>query len=167
MILNIKRIIGGSLVSAIFIASLFWLYLRFTAKEPGYIPNTTVLKTAPTPAQPTQVAETSPTPTVKVPLKPGSKQTVKLGYTEAVKLYDATGYRIQFTNCSGNPGKLNLKQGTKFMVDNRDSSPHLIKLASVQRTVAGYDYEIFTAPKPGAYTLTCDGKGSVEFIIYP
>ncbi len=97
-------------------------------------------------------------------LKPASS---KLPYDQALESYKSSGYRIQLSNCSGIPGKMNIKQGTKFMVDNRDSVKHTVKLASVSRSVAPYDYEIFVAPKYGTYNLTCDGKGSAELNVYP
>ncbi len=91
----------------------------------------------------------------------------KLPYEQALENYKSSGYRIQLSNCSGIPGKMNIKQGTKFMVDNRDSVKHIVKLASVSRSVASYDYEVFVAPKYGTYHLTCDGKGSAELNVYP
>ena len=94
-------------------------------------------------------------------------QPTKEAYEKVLEDYKRSGYRIQLSNCSGIPGKMNIKQGTKFMVDNRDATKHTVKLASVSRTVEAYDYEIFVAPKYGTYNLTCDGKGSAELNVYP
>lgn len=93
--------------------------------------------------------------------------SIRPPYDTILAQYRDSGYRFQISDCHGNPGKMNIKQGTKFMVDNRDKDAHTFKLASVSREVPGYDYEIFTAPKYGNYFLTCDGKGAAELQVYP
>lgn len=93
--------------------------------------------------------------------------TTKDPYDKALEDYKRSGYRIQLSNCSGIPGKMNIKQGTKFMVDNRDGQKHTVKVASVSRVIGAYDYEIFIAPKYGTYNMTCDGKGSAQLNVYP
>lgn len=103
----------------------------------------------------------------KEQVTPPKNSSAKPSYDSVLEQYKNSGYRIQISNCSGIPGKMNIKQGTKFMVDNRDKTKHTIKLASVSRVVEGYDYEIFVAPKYGSYFLTCDGKGSAELNVFP
>ncbi len=83
----------------------------------------------------------------------------KLNYGEAIKKYP---YRIQFTNCNGNPGTVSLKRNTALMLDNRDSKSHAVKLAGKTYILKAYDYELAYVSLEGTYNLTCDGGGAAS-----
>lgn len=83
-------------------------------------------------------------------------------YGAAVGVYGKSGYRFQFSNCSGNPGTLTMKVGTKFMIDNRDNISHKISIGTKSYQLAAYDYAIVTIQKVGKFNITCDGGGSAS-----
>lgn len=90
-----------------------------------------------------------------------------LTYDQIAEIYIKSGYRFQISNCHATPGKLNMKTGTKFMIDNRDKVKHTFKFDSQTYNVPAYGWAIATAPKYGNYFLTCDGSGAAEVQVYP
>ena len=84
-------------------------------------------------------------------------------YTQAVNQY--TGFRIQFTNCSGNPSSLTVKAGQKFMLDNRDTRSHDFGIANLIFQTAAHDYSIVSGTKVGSYNITCDGGGTTRLTV--
>jgi hypothetical protein len=97
-----------------------------------------------------KVKSTTTTP-VKSPLK----------YAEALAVYQKSGYLIQFDSCHGRPGRLTLKKGVKFMMDNRDSKAHTLAVGTDPHFVNAYGFVIVAAPSPaGRYDITCDGGGA-------
>ena len=152
------------LIVCIFIALSVLVYVKVSA------PKSVTTTTDDTKTQPLKEEQNKPVDETTLVNDTGADSktaTTKEAYEKVLEDYKRSGYRIQISNCSGIPGKMNIKQGTKFMVDNRDKDKHTIKVASVSRIVEGYDYEIFTAPKYGTYNLTCDGKGSALLNVYP
>lgn len=106
------------------------------------------------------------TDTAATPDKKGT-QAKPLTYDQAIALY-GKDYRFQISNCSSTPGKLNIKAGVKFMIDNRDKAAHTFKIGTLTYKVSGYGFAVATAPaKVGSYFLTCDGGGSAEITVYP
>jgi hypothetical protein len=87
----------------------------------------------------------------------GQTPAKKLSYGEAIKKYQ---YRIQFVNCSGNPGMISVKRNIAIMLDNRDNKKHTIKVAGKTYTIAALDYALAYIPTEGTHNLTCDGGGS-------
>lgn len=164
MTVNFKTTIVVSLLGCILISSAVWVYMKFASPMVKRVETEVALGNI------EEELVVTPTPTPSVVLrKPVEKKTenIKKSYNEALAEYANNGIRIQISRCAGIPGQVNIKQGTKFMVDNRDANAHEIKVASVSRKIEAYDYEIFTAPKSGKYNMTCDGKGSVEMQVYP
>lgn len=89
----------------------------------------------------------------------GSSGSAKLSYGDAIKKYK---YRIQFSQCHGNPGTIALKVNAPLMLDNRDDKTHTIKVASQTYTIKKYDYALAYISKAGVYNLTCDGGGAAS-----
>ena len=85
----------------------------------------------------------------------------KLPYGEAVNTY---AYRIQFSNCSGNPGSISIKKGVALMLDNRDNKAHTFKIGNWTMKVANYDYALFvpTSANLGFSKILCDGGGAAD-----
>ena len=83
-------------------------------------------------------------------------------YGKAVSTYD---YRFQFANCSGTPGFLTMKLGTKFMIDNRDNASHQIAIGTNIYKLEAYDFAIVSIQKAGDFIITCDGGGAAHVLI--
>lgn len=103
------------------------------------------------------VSTTTPTST---PATTGS--AINLSYNQALKIYGANGYRIQFSECHGIPGQLSIRQGVKFMLDNRDNKAHTIKVKSRSFRLPAYGFAVISATETGTYNITCDGGGATE-----
>lgn len=86
-------------------------------------------------------------------------------YVTALAIYQKSGGRIQFANCSGNPGTLSIKRNTKFMIDNRDDNSHKIGIGTKNYLLDAYDFAIVSVAKAGTYNLTCDGGGSAQVTV--
>ena len=100
----------------------------------------------------------SPTPQ-GTPESPVLEETKE--YQAVLKIYGASGYRFQFTDCHVAPipsSTLVIKSGLKFMLDNRDSTVHKFTVNTQTYTVGAYDFVIVAAPKAvGTYPISCDG----------
>lgn len=94
--------------------------------------------------------------------KTGTSTAVTKNYSDALSIYAKSGYRFQFSNCSGNPGALTMKIGTKFMIDNRDNESHLISIGTKTYKLAAYDFAIVSIQKVGKFNITCDGGGAAN-----
>lgn len=88
-------------------------------------------------------------------------------FEEAMRIYASSGYRFQFVECHGNPGRLVMKQGKKFMLDNRDDSQHSFGISAKTYDIEAYDFAIATAIDLGTYFITCDGGGAAEMNVQP
>lgn len=113
----------------------------------------------PSSAAGTTASSTEPSPAPKTSAAP--KPTVD--YAKALNTYQ---YRIQFSQCHGivnnspNVGTLSIKQGVKFMLDNRDPVAHTIAFKGVSVKIGAYGYAIVSAPYKGTFNVTCDGGGA-------
>jgi hypothetical protein len=112
----------------------------------------------------------TPTPTEEVPTVNGAPSpapaattpTATLSYTQALKTYGATGYRFQFVSCRATPGKLVVKRGQKFMMDNRDQKSHKFNVQGRSFTISGLNFPKVKAGTPGTSNITSDGGGSAD-----
>jgi len=100
--------------------------------------------------------------TTKVATKINTTTVETEDYGEAVTTHD---YRFQFVNCSGNPGSLTMKLGTKFMIDNRDNASHQIAIGTNIYKLEAYDFAIVNIQKVGDFIITCDGGGAAHALI--
>ncbi|OGH68340.1 MAG: hypothetical protein A3D53_03535 [Candidatus Magasanikbacteria bacterium RIFCSPHIGHO2_02_FULL_45_10] len=83
-------------------------------------------------------------------------------YAKTVTQFSSSGYRYQFANCSGLPGKFTVKKGVQFMLDNRDAERHTMRLADRSYSIPAYGYALVTINTAGTYQITCDGGGSAQ-----
>lgn len=83
-------------------------------------------------------------------------------YENLLADYRDSGYYIQFATCQARPGSLNMKKGTKFMLDNRGDQARTIKFAGNTYHIPAYGYAVVTANEVGSFRLTCDGGGSAD-----
>jgi len=97
-----------------------------------------------------------------VKTKTGNSTSATKSYIAALGIYEKSGYRFQFSNCSGNPGSLDIKLGTKFMIDNRDNESHEIVIDTKKYQLAAYDFAIVSVQKAGSVNITCDGGGAAH-----
>ncbi len=81
----------------------------------------------------------------------------KMSYGEAKNTYP---YRIQFSECHGNPGALAVKTGSIVMLDNRDSVAHTIVADKQTFKIAGFDYALLKTSAISNTNITCDGGGA-------
>lgn len=95
----------------------------------------------------------------------GTSTTATKSYVAALALYGANNTRIQFLNCSGNPGSLNIKRGTKFMFDNRDDKSHNFGIGTKFFKLGAYNYAVLTVAKTGSFNITCDGGGAAKVVV--
>lgn len=92
-------------------------------------PKTTTTKPAPT--------TTSKTTTVTT----ATASNENINYGQAINLYAST--RIQFNvSCQASPSSLNLKNGSKIMLDNRSETARTIAVDGVKFNLAGYGFKI-------------------------
>ncbi len=94
--------------------------------------------------------------------KTGTSTAATQSYMTALGIYGKNGARFQFVNCSGNPGTLNIKRGTKFMLDNRDNVEHKISVGATTYQIPAYSFAIIGVQKSGSYNITCDGGGAAH-----
>ena len=94
--------------------------------------------------------------------KIGVKDVVTADYENALDVYGKSGWRFQFVKCSGTPGSLIMKLGTKFMIDNRDDTGHQIAIGAQSYKLSAYDFAIISIKKAGSYNITCDGGGAAR-----
>lgn len=104
-----------------------------------------------------------PTPSGAPVKEPASR----LGQTYEAALKAFVGFRFQFANCSGTPGSFTVKQGSKFMLDNRDNEAHVFAVGTQSYEVGPYGFAVASASKAGRYQITCDGGGAAEVLIQP
>lgn len=86
--------------------------------------------------------------------------TKALTYAAALDKY--RGAVMQFVNCRVLNGTFTLKKGVSFMLDNRDSIAHTIKIQGKSYRLGGYSFAIATPLTVGNSFVTCDGGGSGE-----
>ncbi len=77
-------------------------------------------------------------------------------YGTALSLYEKSGMRFGFTNCSSNLKSLITRPDINFMIDNRDNKSHTIGIGDNTYTFAPYDFAIVKIKKVGNFTITCD-----------
>lgn len=105
--------------------------------------------------------------TIKPITKPVVSRPAPQSYTDAIEKYKNSGYYIQFFPCQATPGSLIVKQGSKIMLDNRDSKAHSIGIKSDKYLIASYNYAIATLNVIGTNYVTCDGGGSATITVVP
>ena len=103
--------------------------------------------------------------TTKVATKINTTTIETEDYGAALNIYGKSGYRFQFVACSGNPGYLTMKLGTKFMIDNRDNKSHQIGIGTNIYKLEAYDFAIVSIQKIGDFNITCDGGGAAHVLI--
>lgn len=116
-----------------------------------------------------EAATSTPTSTPEtIAPQPAQKKAgvVTASYADALQKY-RNGYRIQFSECRGIPGKLVVKSGVSFMLDNRDGVWHEIMIGKQRYKLSGWGYAITSVKNVGTYNITCDGGGSAELVIEP
>ena len=99
--------------------------------------------------------------------KPVISKAAPQSYTDAAEKYKNSGYYIQFYPCQATPGSLIVKQGSKIMLDNRDSKAHSIGIKNDKYLIASYSYAIATLNVIGTNYVTCDGGGSATITVVP
>lgn len=99
---------------------------------------------------------------ITVKTKTGTTTVETKSYGDAINIYRTSGYRFQFSNCSGSPGTLTMKIGTKFMIDNRDNKSHQIGIGTKTYKLEAYDFAIVSIQKIGTFNITCDGGGAAN-----
>lgn len=120
----------------------------------------------------TTTVQPSSTPPQSVPPKtsvtPAPKKTTSSsnGYEAALDKY-GKGLRIQFFECHSNPGKLVVKSGVPFMLDNREGNAHVFKVAGQTYNIPAWGYTITSIRAQGDHDLTCDGGGSAVITVQP
>lgn len=113
----------------------------------------------PTAKQITSAISTSQTPKQKIKNSPPS--TNPLSYSAALNIYRNSGYYFQFSSCHGLPGRISIKRGVKFMMDNRDDVARTLAINGKSYYVSSYNFVIAAAPKTaGKFFITCDGGGA-------
>ena len=163
MLQNISKktlILTSILVGAIVIISLsVYFILKKSKPRQTDIPVTEQTQDNGAAIATSSEAQATTSPTAKSGSLP--KTTSSLTYTKAMELY-GNGFRFQFSDCHGNPGQMSIRQGVKFMLDNRDNKAHTIVIKSQTFRIPAYGFAIATAKELGTYNITCDGGGAAE-----
>jgi len=139
---------------AIIIVALLivWLLLKNTIPDSTPVDDANIVETVSS----TENIVTSTTSTVKTIIKT-KKNTPPLAYGEIVKQYK--GYIYQFDrNCTlVNPSYLILKNGVKFVIDNRENKTHTFAFSNNKYILKAYNYVIVSATPVGTNYISCDG----------
>lgn len=124
------------------------------------------------PPAPSPGVSPSPLPTPASTAKPRPKpkpqpapSAATLTYQEALATYGK--FRIEFLQCHGNPGTLNVKVGTKIMLDNKDVVMRTITIGSQVAFVGGRSFAIPTLSEVGNHAVLCDGGGAARINVQP
>lgn len=121
-----------------------------------------------TPEVPAETPPEGTKPTTTPVKKPATPTPAPVQtYDQIVESYKASGYRFQFSGCSGSPGSITIKKGLKLMMDNRDNASHAFVVGSQRFTLGKYGYKIITATELGSLNITCDGRGSATLNVQP
>jgi|GEM_PF-1919487 len=122
---------------------------------------------APPVSVPESVPEPEPEPEKisRPPVKTTTPTDAIDTYEEAIEAY--AGLRFQFTACRGTPGSLTVKNGSTFLLDNRDASGHTIVVGTKSYWLGAYGWKIVTASEEGTLNITCDGGGSASINVQP
>lgn len=131
----------------------------YTIFSPPPVPVAVNTDAAATATIPLPVSVTNPPPNVITP-------PTTMSYEKALSIY-GNGYRLQFSNCSANPGSFTIKHGISFMLDNRDPEGHIISVGLTNYRVNAYSFAIIKITTPGTTHITCDGGGSAKIIVSP
>ena len=121
---------------------------------------TSTLDTSVTSTTATTSAKSTTQTTVKTTTKAPGAAT--LSYTTALKTYSASGYRFQVNNGRVSPGSMIIKRGKTFMIDNRDSKAHTVKVGSTSYRIAAYGFVIATAKTVGTNYIMVDGINAAK-----
>lgn len=119
---------------------------------------------SPPPVPPTNTAITSTVFNTSTLSTPIVIPRPTLTYEQALNLY-SHGYRVQFSNCSANPGTFTIKHGVSFMLDNRDPQAHVISVGLKNYQIKGYGFAIVSVATAGTTRITCDGGGSAKITV--
>jgi hypothetical protein len=162
-----KKILYLSIAAVIIVVALICAYL-WHAAPPEAAPAASIFPSPAVSTSPSTTATTIPSisPKTARPQTTPKPSTLKAAetYQGALKTYG--GFRFQFTSCHAIPGSMVLKQGQKFMLDNRDEKAHTIAVGSQKYPVAPYNFAIATAPKTlGEVRITCDNGGSASISV--
>lgn len=168
----LNYIIGGAVVVAVV------LVIVFAKNRPESLKNeqnkqdegvaTTEKAVSSTPTSTETSVQKTVTPKVTAPApKPAVSKPAPQSYTDAIEKYKSSGYYIQFYPCQATPGSLIVKQGSKIMLDNRDSKAHSIGIKNDKYLIASYGYAIATLNVIGTNYVTCDGGGSATINVVP
>ncbi len=154
---NTTLVLAGVAAIVLFIVGYF-VWIRVYVPTEGSVASLNGTQRA-VPQTPTTPDETLPAETpAGAAARPAA--SASSDYEKALNDYRSRGAYFQFVNCAGNPGSLTLKRGTVFMLDNRDSKAHKIKVGSVTYNVAGYGYKLVNPQTLGLNHITCDGGGA-------
>lgn len=143
------------LTVAIFLIALVW------GPSPAQAPATTseVAADAAVPEAVIAPAADGTVPEVVSPAPTAAKTVSKpLTYEQAIAQYGK--YRIQFVNCNGQPGSMNVPKGVKVMLDNRDKIAHTVKVGSKTFKLPALGFAIATMSTMGDQAVLCDGGGA-------
>lgn len=86
-------------------------------------------------------------------------------YVDALERYTASGYRIQFIGCSAKPGKLTVKKGKSFMLDNRGDKSIRVTVGTTNYYIGAYKYQIVTEYTLGTNYILCNGVRASEITV--
>lgn len=81
-------------------------------------------------------------------------------YSELISAYK--GRTLQFDSaCQVHMSKQGYKVGSEVLLDNRGSSPAIIKFASSVYNLGAYGYKVVTLSSLGEYTVDCNDRENV------
>lgn len=145
-------VVAGAVVTVYFLINKGPSYVVTNEESTNPSPSSNISLTAKTPAKKSAVATVLPGTTA---------------YSDLVKQYE--GKRIQFDDrCQAIPLMPTYKNGTSIMLDNRSSSPRVIKIGSVSYSLVGYGYRVVTLNSPSLpqeLSVSCGSSNNVSKIL--
>ena len=120
-----------------------------------------------TPLAPKTATAPAPAATAPAPdaVLGGESSSPSANYPRVGLPYIESGYRFQFSHCTGTPGSLVVKAGKYFLLDNRDAQSHTFAVAGQSYSVGGYGAAVAAVWKIGTFQITCDGGGAASLTV--
>ena len=156
------KTIAVSVVGGLVVVGLVWAVVASVKKAPSQSPNTNDTSNLLPTSTPVSTSTAPLTAAVVKPKLVATKTAVPKPSPESVyfSLKDKFGgYRFQFSdNCgSVSPTSFVIKKGSQFMIDNRDTKPHVFTFSKQKYSLKANSYALATADVVGNIFVLCDG----------
>lgn len=168
---NVVIIAIGAGVAVLLVVYGFLAYPKVDKNEENANQNQEQTTTSTADVSATSTTSTVATSTKTTTGSTGTKTTTKQpgaapdSYISTLEKYTDAGYKIQFIGCSAKPGKLIVKKGKSFMLDNRGDKSIKVTVGTANYFIGAYKYAIATEYTLGTNYILCNGIRAAEITV--